>query len=67
MFRAGTALGVLLQGFSPPQSLRNLPDPVTFLMLDQTRNASSKLEATANGPHLQGFALCEDSTPSEKG
>jgi len=33
LFRAGNALRVFLQGFSPPQSLRPLSEPVTFVVL----------------------------------
>jgi len=33
LFHAGNALRVFLQGLSPPQSLRSLSEPVTFVML----------------------------------
>jgi len=40
LFHAGNALRVCLQGFSPPQSLRPLSEPVTFVTLTASSVAS---------------------------
>jgi hypothetical protein len=45
----------------------SLSKPVTFVTLNRTPSASSKLETTVPRPRLQGFALCEDSPSSGKG
>jgi hypothetical protein len=64
-FMPVTLLGFSLQGLSPSQSLRSLSGPVSFLAL-----ASAHLDPRSPGNptdrrrRLQGFALCEDSTPS---
>jgi len=61
LFHAGTAHGVHLQGLSPSQSLRSLPEPVTFLTLGGSRIATSELEARPIQPSptrlcsLRGF------------
>ena len=44
-----------------------LSKPVTFVALNRTGSTSSKLEAVQTHPRLQGFTLCEDSTPFEEG
>jgi hypothetical protein len=64
LFRAGNALGVLLQGVFPSQSLRALSGSVPFVTFatdGKEPRVNPKL-STFGACRLQGFALCEDSS-----
>jgi hypothetical protein len=69
LFHAGSAHGVSsLQGVSPSQSLRSLSGPVPFVVLASAHlEPRSPSNPTERQRHLQGFALCEDPSPSRWG